>query len=189
MAFVVRSSVPISTHLAQNIQFGQEFCGLDLISIEISGSFCSHFRGCWIRLWQVVTNTFFIVSVLMQISTEEHDPEKYKVFIFQYSLPTLVKSSLTKILFLNAIQRAYLYSLPSSLEKHTSSLEMCLTKVTFILKQTHWIFVKIEYILSFTAKLKHFATWAPSLLPVKLPLAVHRTITLLLIKHLLWTAS
>lgn len=80
-------------------EFGQESCGPDPISIEVNGSLCSDFSGCWIRLWWLVTNVLFIVYFIMQISTEEHDPEKYKVLIFQYSFPTPGNSNLTKILF------------------------------------------------------------------------------------------
>lgn len=75
--------------LAQNVQFGQKCCRPDPISTEVSGSFCSDFSGCWIRLWCLVTNGVFVIYFIMQISTEEHDPEKYKVLIFQCSFPTL----------------------------------------------------------------------------------------------------
>lgn len=37
----------------------------------------------------MVTNAFFVIYFIMQISIEEHDPEKYEILIFQYSFPNL----------------------------------------------------------------------------------------------------
>lgn len=40
----------INTFGTKRTEFGQEYHGPGPISTEVSGSFCSDFSGCWIRL-------------------------------------------------------------------------------------------------------------------------------------------